>query len=350
MFAARMISNCGLKSWTTNSEIVHGVASQIAGPYTRVKNEAPVLGTFSHNPSVQRVGPASYLLSHIGCGNGTKAAVTCTNGTTCNQTGWCQPNAQQQPPRTSFLTAAAAAAAAGAQSAAGGGCDSPHWTGFMKSTSPRGPWTPVSTPLLDGSSCGLQVDGGPHAWHSPCITNPNLWPYDNGSVLVAYSTGCANCSTSAGHKHIGIALAHSGLESDEPLEDLTPTEPGQWLDFSAESVASVLTRVSVQHSFHHIRSSFFQHAAKDTQVRCGVRVCVCLQCFRGQVRTPRSFSTRRMSGLPGTCSPTLISVAWRRKACGSTSQRTQWRQIHVAHGPSYRTLHTIVRSSGRTVL
>ena len=250
MFAARMISNCGLKSWTTNSEIIHGVASQIAGPYTRVKNEAPVLGTFSHNPSVQRVGPASYLLSHIGCGNGTKVPVMCTNGTTCNRTGWCQPNAaQQQPPRASFLTAAAAA-----QSAAGGGCDSPHWTGFMKSTSPRGPWTPVSTPLLDGSSCGLQVDGGPHAWHSPCITNPNMWPYDNGSVLVAYSTGCANCSISAGHKHIGIALARSGLESDEPLEDLTPMEPGQWLDFSAESIASVLTRVSVQHSFHQSHS------------------------------------------------------------------------------------------------
>jgi hypothetical protein len=35
---------------------------------------------------------------------------------------------------------------------------------------------------------------------------------------------------------------------------LTPMEPGQWLDFSAESIVSVLTRVSVQHSFHQSHS------------------------------------------------------------------------------------------------
>ena len=214
---------------TSNSEIRHAVASDVEGPYKTVPGGAagdePVLGTFSHNPSVQRVGPAAWLLGHIGCGNGTKTPIgTCTNGTTCNATvptHWAQC---EHPQASASLRNFAADS--------GGGCDNPHWTGFHHAKSPRGPWTPVVNHLLDGGSCGLQVDGGPTAWHKPCITNPNLWPFDNGSLLIAYSTGCTNCTTSAGHKHIGLTFAPSGLlsgdnDDDEALtlEDLTPSEP-----------------------------------------------------------------------------------------------------------------------------
>ena len=233
MYFAHFVGNCGLKSWTSNSEIRHAVASRIEGPYTKTVSsgaagDEPVLGTFSHNPSVQRVGPASWLLGHIGCGNGTKTPIgTCTNGTTCNatvSTHW----AQCQHPQVS--TSLRGLGQHGLAAGSGGGCDNPHWTGFHHAKSPRGPWLPVVNPLLSGS-CGLQVDGGPTAWHKPCITNPNLWPFYNGSLLIAYSTGCANCTTSAGHKHVGLAFAPAGLLSDGDgdealtLEDLTPSEP-----------------------------------------------------------------------------------------------------------------------------
>lgn len=210
MYYAHFVDNCGLKTWTTNSEIRHAVANQIDGPYTPVAKEL-VLGTFAHNPSVQQDGPASWLLGHIGCGNGTKMPVeTCSNGTTCNQSGWCHSPGESQ---------------IDAQRGQRGSCDNPHWTGFHHAPTPRGPWTQVRSKLLDESSCGLLVDGGPDAWHSPCITNPSVWPFENGSALVAYSTGCENCSISAGHKHIGLALAPSGLLGDEPLQDLTPAVP-----------------------------------------------------------------------------------------------------------------------------
>jgi hypothetical protein len=209
MYYAHFVGHCGLKTWTTNSEIRHAVAGQIAGPYTPVAT-APVLGAFAHNPSVQRVGAASWVLGHIGCGNGTKTPIaTCTNGTTCNHTGWCHPPGKLQTET---------------QHGQGGSCDNPHWTGFHFAPTPRGPWAQVSTKPLD-NSCGLQVNGGPNAWHSPCITNPSIWPFENGSALVAYSTGCANCTTSPGHKHIGLAFAPSGLLGDEPLQDLTPATP-----------------------------------------------------------------------------------------------------------------------------
>ena len=79
--------------------------------------------------------------------------------------------------------------------------------------------------------------------HTPCITNPSFWPFENGSVLmacacltirpracdalilptaVADSTGCANCSVSAGHKHIGLAF---GATFAGPFTDLTPHAP-----------------------------------------------------------------------------------------------------------------------------
>ena len=208
MYYSHLVGNCGLKTWTTNSEIRHAVASQVAGPYTPVEASSPVLCTFAHNPTVQHVGLGSWLLGHIGCGNGTKTPVgTCTNGTTCNHTGWCHSPGKLQTEREQ-----------------GGSCDNPHWTGFHRAPSPRGPWVPVETKPLD-DSCGLQVNGGLGSWHQPCITNPNIWPFKNGSALVAYSTGCANCTTSAGHKHIGLAFAPSGLLGDEPLQDLTPTVP-----------------------------------------------------------------------------------------------------------------------------
>ena len=83
MYFAHMVGNCGLKSWTSNSEIRHAVASQVEGPYTQVLTSgtnAAVLGTFSHNPSVQRVGRESWLLGHIGCGNGTKTPIGTYSG------------------------------------------------------------------------------------------------------------------------------------------------------------------------------------------------------------------------------------------------------------------------------
>jgi hypothetical protein len=186
LYAALFINNCGLKSWTSNSEIVHAVSSHVEGPYALVSDEERVvIPTFAHNPTVERLGDDNFVLAHIGCGNGSKAPVSgCTNGTTCN-TSWCEPN----------VAAEEATAGAGASRAGGRSCDTPHFSGMHRARQPAGPWRAVD---LSGSSlqCGIEVDGGTAAWHSPCITNPQFHALENGSVLLAYSTGCANCTTS----------------------------------------------------------------------------------------------------------------------------------------------------------
>ena len=146
MYAAQMIDGCGLKTWTSNSLIIHAVSDEVQGPY-RPLRQPPVLNTFSHNPTVQQLTASSFVLGHIGCGNETKSPQVCHNGSTCtsNQT-WCH---------------SPGALSTGA-SAAGRSCDNPHWTGLRHATSPRGPWQAVS--MSGQEDCGLQVDGGADAW------------------------------------------------------------------------------------------------------------------------------------------------------------------------------------------
>jgi len=214
MYAARMVNGCGLKSWTSNSEIVHALSASVDGPFKVFG--APVYPTFAHNPTVQRVSKSGeWIMGMIGCGSGTKAPrAGCSNGTTCNST-WCEPSSGSLERDTTAVLSSTRGPRAQQHS-----CDNPHWTGISTAKEVGGPWsrpapsqaTNVQVPAREGGS-----------WHSGgSVTNPSFWPIGNGSVYMAYSTGCANCSVSPGHKHIGVAF---GLHATGPFVDLTPEQP-----------------------------------------------------------------------------------------------------------------------------
>lgn len=84
MFAADMEKKCGLNSWQHNSRIVHLVSGTPEGPY---KQKDIVFGAFSHNPTVHKAPDGTFVLFHIGNGQGgSRPPITdCTNGTTPKQ-------------------------------------------------------------------------------------------------------------------------------------------------------------------------------------------------------------------------------------------------------------------------
>ena len=63
LFASRMGSQCGLKSWDFNSEIVRATADHPLGPYHM---EEVVLPAMSHNPVIQKMADGQYRLYYIG--------------------------------------------------------------------------------------------------------------------------------------------------------------------------------------------------------------------------------------------------------------------------------------------
>lgn len=196
MWAADMTQSCGLTSWTTNSRIVHAVSTAPTGPYREV---SVVLGPFSHNPTVQQID-GMLVMAHIGCGAGTKPELHCSNGSTPSNV--LQP--AEVAPRDRFVHET---------------CDNPHFTGLATASSATGAWNVSAA----GAVTVVPPPGTAVSWHGGgAITNPSLWPLPNGSVLLAYSTGCPNCSTSPGHKHIGVAFGETWAG---PFIDLTPSEP-----------------------------------------------------------------------------------------------------------------------------
>ena len=103
--------------------------------------------------------------------------------------------------------------------------------GLLTSAALAGPWRSATKP----NQTLLIANPNPSrpSWHSTSkgngnyaqgskFTNPSLWPFANGSVLLAYSAGCTNCTTSAGKKHIGVAY---GATWAGPYVDLTPDAP-----------------------------------------------------------------------------------------------------------------------------
>eukprot|EP00664_Eupelagonemidae_sp_cell27_P008281 gene8281-3231_t len=80
MFAAEMSNSCGMSTWTSNSQVVHATAAAPEGPYQR---RGVVDPPFSHNPTVARAPDGTWVLYHIGCGDGTtKQCTNCSGGTT----------------------------------------------------------------------------------------------------------------------------------------------------------------------------------------------------------------------------------------------------------------------------
>lgn len=214
------------------------VSATVDGPYTLNRTVYP---TFSHNPTIARVGPQTYALGYIGCGEGTKIARTgCTNGSTCNAT-WCwSPTPATSTPmvradvhpsqqsRGSFNTASLPTIATRLQTRRethavdrGTSCDNPHWTGISGGPGPGGPWVRDSPRIANGTVV-VNCTGTTPCWHDPAVTNPSFWPLGNRSIVMAYSTGCTDCAVSPGHKHIGLAF---GASIHGPFIDLTPHQP-----------------------------------------------------------------------------------------------------------------------------
>jgi len=210
LYAAAMVEKCGLTTWRTNSEIVHAISyDKPTGPYHADMNQ-PIVSTFGHNPTVEKIKTSSdedlYVMAHIGCGGETTDRMICFNGTTCDSVDSCVPGLQSLPESNHIKLE--------------GSCDNPHWPGMHTSKSPDGPWTSVTPPETPMVIVNPNPDEA--SWHDEDFTNPSIWPMEDGSILMAYATGCDDCPISGGHKHIGLAYAKTW---SGPYIDLTPKEP-----------------------------------------------------------------------------------------------------------------------------
>lgn len=83
MWVSEMIGGCGLKSWTTNSRIIHATTSDMTQPF-KLKDVA--LEAWAHNaapvqaPKTHAACPRCYYLFHIGDGTlGSKTPEDCKN-------------------------------------------------------------------------------------------------------------------------------------------------------------------------------------------------------------------------------------------------------------------------------
>lgn len=81
MWAAEMVNGAGIKTWISNSQVVHAVADKPTGPY---KRKAVVWPVFAHEPTVARAPTGEYVMYFTGGGpaRGQKQ-IPCT-GKSCN--------------------------------------------------------------------------------------------------------------------------------------------------------------------------------------------------------------------------------------------------------------------------
>jgi len=146
MMVSHMTQNCGLKAWTTNSEIAVLTAPSPLGPFTWARTAIP---RFAHNPIVIRHAD-KYILYHIGCGanaNGTEPLVKqCKNGTT--------PLPFPKP--------------------GGASCNGPHYTMARTSDSLEGPWESVGEVLISTPRS------------TKWTTNPAVWFLADGTAVTVY--------------------------------------------------------------------------------------------------------------------------------------------------------------------
>jgi len=183
LFFAEFLNECPLGSWETNSVVAHAVAPKHSGPF--VRQPGVVQEAFHHNPSIARAPDGTFLLYSIG--NGGQTPKECRGG------------------------------ALGASASSG---DAPQ-AGIITvshSSSVNGPWTTLPDPVLDGR------DGEWDAF----VTNPSVYIFENGTVLMAYRGGFHPW-------HVGIAVADSWRGpyrrvSDSPVFEDVNEDPGLFRD------------------------------------------------------------------------------------------------------------------------
>jgi len=153
-FYSRMADNCGLLSWTHNSEIWHTSGTSPYGPWST--NATRLLSRFAHGPHIVR-GPKSegspYLLFHIGDANSPPPPLYCKDGFT-------PPECITDPSKCYKNVSRELEVRAGS-----------HWMGILMANSltDPAPWKDVE---IKGN--GLEA------------TNPSAYVFDNGTTLLAY--------------------------------------------------------------------------------------------------------------------------------------------------------------------
>jgi len=172
MYVSRMAGHCGLRSWTSNSEVVHATSLDPEGPYVFAEVVVP---HFAHGPKVRRLADGRFLMMYLGCGEPFQPYVHgCANGTT--------------PPH--------AAGGAGDPNGRHAAVCSQFNVSVRTAASPEGPWSAPRQVFLSG--------GGQQSWFvnsSTIFTNPSPFPLKNGSLICSYR------ANAMGAEHVSVATA-----------------------------------------------------------------------------------------------------------------------------------------------
>jgi len=184
MFAAEMSNGCGMQTWSTNSQIVHATATHPAGPYQR---QSVINPPFSHNPTVSRAPDGTWVLYHIGCGDGkTRQCTDCANG--------ISGSGCPSPPETVSCTPGTTPGT------------TPMTANVLFAQAPEGPWQAMNAQLENG--------GSPPRMGKYGIDNPSAYFFPNGSVLLlgrcdASSVGRIVADSWRGPYHLGSEVGNA---------------------------------------------------------------------------------------------------------------------------------------------
>ena len=224
MFLSRMAGHCGLNEWGSNSEVIHATSTDPAGPWTYNQSVVP---HFSHGPKIRRLANGSYLLMHLGCGEGGVLHRNCTNGTSTRAIISTSTSTANLPACHQFNVS------------------------YSLADSLYGPWTP-------GRQLFLSSNGTDPPWfqtRGKTFTNPAPWPLKNGSIL------CAFRANGAGRFHgesVSVALADT---VDAPYVDAR-TQPAVWPSFSEDPVGRLVT-VQMHMQCRPTRASAHTHPSEN---------------------------------------------------------------------------------------
>jgi hypothetical protein len=187
-YSALMDLHCGLNAWQRNSVITHATGPSPVGPFGP---ESIVLSYFSHNPKPVRANDGTWLIFHIGCGNGSAPITTCTNGT----------------------TPIAAATAEEEERGAAAPCND-YGTSVLSAPSPAGPWTAATVIAPPPSPNGFPRSAD----------NPSALIFPDGRTWVMFRS-----YNRTGKYHSVIGMARAPHWSGPYTIDAQPLFP-QWME------------------------------------------------------------------------------------------------------------------------
>ena len=158
LFFAEFSNGCGLGSWGTNSQVLKAVSKSPSGPFTSPTLVAP---PFHHNPTIAKVPGGPYLMVSIGNGSTPWRGIAPPKQNNCSGPPTGHALADQQRARSGDPLLA-------------------YEITMLYSDSVEGPWKHRTTPVLEP---------GPAAAWDGYVTNPSMFVFPNGSVLLAYRGG-----------------------------------------------------------------------------------------------------------------------------------------------------------------